>query len=59
MVVADGTYEHGGSSADPPTAWLYDERNMKRQNTSQSHPKQSFLMDRFWKADIRQRADVT
>jgi hypothetical protein len=23
--VADWTYEHGGSSADPPTAWLYDD----------------------------------
>jgi hypothetical protein len=30
MVVADGTYEHGGSSADPPTAWLYGERSMMR-----------------------------
>ena len=28
MVVADGTYEHGGSSANPPAASLYGERNM-------------------------------
>jgi len=33
MVVADG-YEHGGSSADPPTASPYGERNMLGQNTS-------------------------
>jgi hypothetical protein len=26
-----GAYEHGGSSADPPTASLYGERNMMRQ----------------------------
>jgi hypothetical protein len=33
MVVTDGAYEHDGSSADPPTASLYGERNMMRQNT--------------------------
>ena len=60
MVMADGMNEHGGRSANPPSASFYGERNMIATRYVLISPKRPFLMGRFWrKANIGETLILT
>jgi hypothetical protein len=52
MVMADGMNEHGGRSANPPSASFYGERNMIATRYVLISPKRPFLMGRFWRKAV-------